>query len=66
MLLLVAICVSCSFSYTEYRPKYLLPFNNTTIKLGENRYEKYVNIESKDKLKELDITNCMLLFQWHN
>ena len=24
--------------------------------------KKYVNIESKDKLKELDITNCMCYY----
>ena len=40
LLLLFVICVSCYFYYTKYRPKqkHLLPFNDTSIKLGDIRY----------------------------
>ena len=40
LLLLVVICVSCYFYYTKNLPrqKHLLPFNDTTNKLGEIRY----------------------------
>ena len=42
LLLSVAICVSCYFYYTKYQPKqkYLLPFQDTSIKL----YKKYKKI----------------------
>ena len=40
LLLLFVICVSCYFYHTKYRPKqkHLLPFNETSIKLGDIRY----------------------------
>ena len=64
MLLLFVICVSCYFYYTKYRPKqkHLLPFNDTSIKLGDIRYLKcIIKIESKDEFKETDIKNWEIL-----
>ena len=60
LLLLFAICVSCSFYYTKYRPKqkHLLTCNDISIKIREVRYWKYfLKLDSNDKLKETNIKN---------